>query len=377
MKRINLEKSAQIRLIHPISVLFQKRNHSYLEETVIETKSLIRIAQVGFGYWGPNLARNLYQMPNVDLAYLVDKDQSVFPRVREIYPTTATVTELSDVLEDTDLDAVVIATPARSHYTLAKAALLAHKHVFVEKPLAMDLAGARELVDLARECQRVLMVGHIFEYNSAVRYIKAALDRGDLGEVYYLYSRRVNLGRVQSDINALWSIAPHDISIALYLLGQMPEAVSCHGSACLNGAVEDVIFLTLHFPGPVLCHVHASWLDPSKQREMTIVGSEKMVVYNDVASEDTIRIYDKGVYRRGDAIYGEYQFKVHSGDILVPRLDMREPLREELNDFARAIQTGTPPQVDGENGLRVVTVLAAGQRSLEQNGVKVEIASLS
>ncbi|MBX2999680.1 MAG: Gfo/Idh/MocA family oxidoreductase [Caldilineaceae bacterium] len=341
-----------------------------------EKKDKIRVAQVGFGYWGPNLARNLYQMPNVDLAYLVDKDETVFPRVRELYPGTATVTDLSAVVDDADLDAIVIATPARSHYSLAKTALLADKHLFVEKPLAMDLTHARELVDLARERQRVLMVGHIFEYNSAVRYIKAALDRGDLGEVYYLYSRRVNLGRVQSDINALWSIAPHDISIALYLLGRMPEAVSCHGSACLNGAVEDVIFLTLHFSGPILCHVHASWLDPSKQREMTIVGSEKMVVYNDVASEDTIRIYDKGVYRRGDPIYGEYQFKVHSGDILVPRLDMREPLREELNDFARAIQTGTPPQVDGENGLRVVTVLAAGQRSLEQNGVKVEIASL-
>lgn len=340
------------------------------------TKTIVRVAQVGFGYWGPNLARNLYQMPNVDLAYLVDKDESIFPRVRSLYPSTATVTDLDAALRDADLDAVVLATPARSHHALARAALLAGKHVFVEKPLAMNLADARDLVALARERGRVLMVGHIFEYNSAVRYIKAALDRGDLGEVYYLYSRRVNLGRVQSDINALWSIAPHDISIALYLLGRMPEAVSCHGSACLNGAVEDVIFLTLHFPGPVLCHVHASWLDPSKQREMTIVGSEKMVVYNDVASEDTIRIYDKGVYRRGDAIYGEYQFKVHSGDILVPRLDMREPLREELDDFARAILTGTPPQVDGENGLRVVTVLAAGQKSLEQDGAKVQISSL-
>jgi predicted dehydrogenase len=340
------------------------------------SKSPIRVAQVGFGYWGPNLARNLSQMPNVDLAYLVDKDERALSTVRTLYPLTKALADFEPVLADADLDAIVIATPARTHYAFARRALLAGKHVFVEKPLAMDLTEARTLVALAREFQRVLMVGHVFEYNSAVRYIKAALDQGDLGEVYYLYSRRVNLGRVQSDINALWSIAPHDISIALYLLGQMPEFVSCHGSACLNGEVEDVIFLTLHFPGSVLCHVHASWLDPSKQREMTIVGSQKMIVYDDVASEDKIRIYDKGVYRRGDPIYGEYQFKVHSGDILVPRLDMREPLREELSDFVNAIQTGTTPQADGENGVRVVTILTAGQMSLAQNGLKVKISSL-
>jgi predicted dehydrogenase len=333
----------------------------------------LRVAQIGFGYWGPNLARNLHHMPEAELACVVDRDEQILAGVRNLYPTTATATDSEQILTDTSIDAVVIATPARTHYALARDSLLAGKHVFVEKPLAMNLSEARELVALAQTQERVLMVGHVFEYNPAVRYIKEALDRGDLGEVYYLYSRRVNLGRVQSDVNALWSIAPHDISIALYLLGQMPEAVSCHGAACLNGKVEDVIFLTLHFPGELLCHIHASWLDPSKQREMTIVGSQRMIVYDDVSSEDKIRIYDKGVYRRGDPIYGEYQFKVHSGDILVPRLDMREPLREELDDFVRSIRTGSRPQADGENGLRVVTVLTAGQMSLERNGEKISL----
>ncbi|MEZ4635483.1 MAG: Gfo/Idh/MocA family oxidoreductase [Caldilineaceae bacterium] len=338
--------------------------------------SPLRIAQVGYGYWGPNLARNLYQMPDVELTYLVDRDPQVLANVAGLFPGTTLAADAEQVLADETVDAVVIATPAKTHFDLAHKALSVGKHVFVEKPLAMQLDEARTLVDLAAERQRVLMVGHVFEYNSAVRYIKTALDQGELGDVYYLYSRRVNLGRVQSDINALWSIAPHDVSIALYLLGHLPEAVSCHGAACLNGEVEDVIFLTLHFPGDVLCHVHASWLDPSKQREMTVVGSRKMIVYDDVASEDKIRIYDKGVYRRGDPIYGEYQYKVHSGDILVPRLDMREPLRAEMEDFVHSIRNGTQPQANGEDGLRVVAVLAAGQMSLNQGGAKVQVAPL-
>lgn len=338
-----------------------------------ELRNPVRVAQVGYGYWGPNLARNFYQMPGAELAYVVDRDESVLAKAVQVMPGVQGRTELAPLLADPAVDAIAIATPARSHYPLAKAALEAGKHLFVEKPLALELAHAQELAALAAERGLVLMVGHVFEYNAAVRYIKQAMQQGDLGEIYYLYSRRVNLGRVQSDINALWSIAPHDISIALYLLGQMPEAVSCHGAACLNGTVEDVIFLTLHFPGDLLCHVHASWLDPSKQREMTIVGSKKMIVYDDVASEGKIRIYDKGAYRKGDPIYGEYQFKVHSGDILMPRLDMREPLREELEDFVGAILEGRQPLADGWSGVRVVSVLSAGQQSLAAGGAKIRL----
>jgi len=332
----------------------------------------IHIAQVGYGYWGPNLARNFAQLPDAELTYIVDASAEARATAQRLYGCQGVAT-LAEALADPRVDAVVLATPARTHHALATAAMNAGKHVFIEKPLAMSVAEGQAMVDLAAQQQCVLMVGHVFEYNPAVHYIKRAIDAGELGEVYYLYSRRVNLGRVQSDINALWSIAPHDISIALHLLGQSPEAVSCHGAACLNGQVEDVIFLTLHFPGNVLCHIHVSWLDPSKTREMTVVGSRKMIVYDDVAAEGKVRIYDKGAYRKGDPIYGEFQYKLHSGDILIPRIDMQEPLRLECAHFVECIRQGKQPLTDGVNGLRVVRVLEAGQKSLDTGGMKVAL----
>lgn len=338
-------------------------------------KQPLRIAQVGYGYWGPNLARNFAQLPDAELAYMVDANPEALNKAQRLYGCQ-TATTVATVLRDPAVDALAIATPARSHFELSKAALLAGKHVFVEKPLAMSIGECRELIALAQQQARILMVGHVFEYNQAVRYVKSAMQTGELGEVYYLYSRRVNLGRVQSDVNALWSIAPHDISIALYLLEQLPVAVSCQGASCLSGQVEDVIFLTLHFPGNVLCHIHVSWLDPSKVRELTVVGSRKMIVYDDVNTEGKIRIYDKGVYRKGDPIYGEFQFKLHTGDILIPRIDMREPLYEECAHFVDCIRTGRQPQTDGENGLRVVAVLTAGQQSLDRGGEKVALATV-
>ncbi len=330
----------------------------------------VHIAQVGYGYWGPNLARNFAQLPDAELTYIVDASAEARATAQRLYGCQGVAT-LAEALADPQVDAVVLATPARTHHALATAAMNAGKHVFIEKPLAMSVAEGQAMVDLAAQQQCVLMVGHVFEYNPAVHYIKRAIDAGELGEVYYLYSRRVNLGRVQSDINALWSIAPHDISIALHLLGQSPEAVSCHGAACLNGQVEDVIFLTLHFPGNVLCHIHVSWLDPSKTRELTVVGSRKMIVYDDVAAEGKVRIYDKGAYRKGDPIYGEFQYKLHSGDILIPRIDMQEPLRLECAHFIECIRQGKQPLTDGANGLRVVSVLEAGQKSLDAGGTKV------
>ena len=267
-----------------------------------------------------------------------------------------------------------MATPARTHFTLARDALAAGKHVLVEKPLTMDLDEGAALIALARQQQLTLMVGHVFEYNPAVRYIKTLIEQGELGEIFYLYSRRVNLGRVQSDVNALWSIAPHDISIVLYLLGQMPDAVRCQGASCLNDNVEDVVFLTLFFPNNLLCHVHASWLDPSKTREMTVVGSHKMVVYDDVSAEGKVRIYDKGAFRKGDVTYGDFQYKLHSGDILIPRLDLHEPLQMECAHWIDCIRTGSRPLTDGENGLCVLKVLDAGERSLRQEGAKIVLA---
>jgi predicted dehydrogenase len=304
------------------------------EENMQDQKS-IQVALIGYGYWGPNLARNFYQLPGVNLEYVVDRDEPARQRAERLYNCKAT-DHIDDVLADQSVDAVIIATPARTHYALAKRALEAGKHVFVEKPLTMDVGQAEEVVALA--------------------------DR-----------RRVNLGRVQSDVNVLWSIAPHDISIALHLLGQMPVAVRCQGASCLSGDVEDVIFLTMFFPNNILCHVHASWLDPSKTREMTVVGSRKMIVYDDVSAEGKVRVYDKGAFRKGDVTYGDFQYKLHSGDILIPRLDMREPLQLECAHFIDCIRSGNRPLTDGENGLRVLKVLAAGDRSLRSGGSEIPL----
>jgi len=337
------------------------------------TSAPLHIALVGYGYWGPNLARNFHQLAGVKLAYVVDPNPAARAQAEQRYGC-ATAARLDEILADPALAGVVVATPARTHFTLARDALAAGKHVLVEKPLTMDLDEGAELIALARQQQLTLMVGHVFEFNPAVRYIKTLIEQGELGEIFYLYSRRVNLGRVQSDVNALWSIAPHDISIVLYLLGQMPDAVRCQGASCLNGSVEDVVFLTLFFPNNLLCHVHASWLDPSKTREMTVVGSRKMVVYDDVSAEGKVRIYDKGVFRKGDVTYGDFQYKLHSGDILIPRLDLHEPLQMECAHWIDCIRTGTPPLTDGENGLRVLKVLDAGERSLRQEGAKIVLA---
>ena len=335
----------------------------------------VGVALVGYGYWGPNLARNFHALAGSDLLYVVDSNPQALTQPQRLFGC-ATSADYAAVLADPAVEAVAIATPARTHFALAAAALRAGKHVLVEKPLTMDPDEARVLIELAHEHRLTLMVGHVFEYNPAVRYIRDAIAAGELGDIYYLYSRRVNLGRVQSDINALWSIAPHDISIALYLLDTMPEAVRCQGSRCLNGQVEDVIFLTLFFPGNLICHIHASWLDPSKTREMTVVGSRKMVVYDDVSTEGKVRVYDKGAFRKGDVTYGDFQYKLHSGDILIPRLDMREPLQEECAHFVACVRSGARPLTDGENGLRVLRVLAASQQSLESDGAKVALGAV-
>lgn len=335
--------------------------------------SNVRIALVGCGYWGPNLARNFSMVEHGDLVLCADVDEKALVRLQRQFPQVEMTTDVTATLTRPDIDAVALATPARTHVALAMQALAAGKHVFVEKPLAMNVGDAQMIVSEVAARQRVLMVGHIFEFHPAVRYIKSLLDGGELGDLYYLYSTRVNLGRVQTDINALWSIAPHDVSIMLHLLGQMPAHVTARGQSFLNGTVEDVVFITLEFAGGVLGHIHASWLDPSKTRQLTVVGSRKMVVYDDVASEGKVKIYDKGVYRKDEAGYGEFQYKVHSGDITMPRLDMTEPLRLECQHFVDCVRNAAVPLTDGRNGLRVVQVLQAAQLSLELGGTQVPV----
>jgi predicted dehydrogenase len=332
----------------------------------------LRVGQIGYGYWGPNLARNFYQMKQSQLAAIADLDVKRLEEPARLYQAR-TYADYHELLADPTLDAVVVATPARTHFEVARDALECGKHVLVEKPLRMSSTEARALIALAEQKGRTLMVGHLFEHNAAVWKIRELVQQHAIGDVYYIYSSRVNLGRVQRDINALWSIAPHDISILLYVLGAMPVEVSARGASYLSENVDDVIFVTLTFPNKVLAHIHASWLDPSKVRQMTIVGSEKMIVYDDVNTESVLRIYDKGVYKRGSD-YGEFQLKLHSGDINIPKIDMSEPLRNECMHFVECIREGKRPRTDGENGLRVIRVLEAAQASMDKGGTCEGIA---
>ena len=330
-----------------------------------------RIGLIGYGYWGPNLARNFHALPDAHLVAVADADAKRLDEPARLYGAR-TYTDYRELLADPTLDAVAVSTPARTHFEIARAALERGKHVLVEKPLAMSSDEARQLIALAEQKQRVLMVGHTFEHNPAVWKIRELIEQRELGDLYYIYANRVNLGRVQRDINALWSIAPHDISILIYVLGALPLDVSARGATYLNENVEDVVFVTLTFPNHVLAHIHASWLDPSKVRQMTVVGSEKMIVYDDVDAEARLRIYDKGVYKHGSA-YGESQLKIHSGDIFIPKIDMTEPLRNECAHFVECAREGKRPRTDGENGLRVVRVLEAAQESLAKNGATIKI----
>ncbi len=337
----------------------------------------VRVALVGCGYWGPNLARNFHQIADSCLVACCDLDERALSKMRPLYPNTRMTTDFESICRDEDVDAIAIATPARSHHALTKAALQSGKHVLVEKPLALSSQEASELVALAEARGCVLMVGHVFQYNPAVRYIKQLIVNGELGQIYYLYSTRVNLGRVQSDINALWSIAPHDISILLYLLESEPEWVSACGATYLTRGVEDVVFVDLGFPGGILAHVHVSWLDPSKVRHMTIVGSKQMVVYDDVADEGKVRLYEKGVYRKDEPGFGEFQYRVHSGAIIIPRIDLVEPLRLECQHFVECIKEKRRPETDGVHGLQVVRVLEAAQASLKQDGKLQRLEALA
>ncbi|HEX8858477.1 MAG TPA: Gfo/Idh/MocA family oxidoreductase [Actinomycetes bacterium] len=332
----------------------------------------MKAALLGYGYWGRNLARNLHQRLGTDWAACVDLDPERRAEVARRYPWVAPLGDLGPVLADPAIEAVVVATPAASHAALTRQALDAGKHVLAEKPLALSTAEAAALTRQAERAGRVLMVGHTFEYNPAVIKMRALLQSGELGDLWYLHSQRVNLGRIQSDINALWSIGPHDVSIANYLIGAAPRWVSARGARYLHTELEDVVFATLGYDGGVLAHLHVSWLDPSKVRRTTMVGSRRMVVFDDLDSEAKLRVYDKGA----DPVqggYGEYQFRLRAGDIHVPRTEMTEPLALELDHFLECCASGSRPRSDGWSGTRVVAALEAAQQSLDKGGQQVEV----
>jgi len=334
----------------------------------------IGIAVVGTGDWGANLVRNFSRLPGSRLVALCDADPQRLAKTVAQYPGTRPHAHVDEVCAAPDIHGVVIAASAVSHHPLAKQLLEAGKDVYVEKPLTLQVNHAEELVRIARERNRVLMVGHLLIYHPGVQYLKKMVDQGDLGDIHYIYSQRVNLGKVRRDENALWSFAPHDLSVVLHLLGTEPIDVVARGSAFLQAKVEDVVFVDLRFPGGKLAHVHVSWLDPHKLRKFTVVGSQKMVVFDDMEASEKIRIYDKGVDRGGEIVpYGD-ALTVRSGDILIPKISLQEPLTLECRHFVECVRDRKTPLTDGEGGLRVVRVLAAAQASLDQGGAPVPVA---
>jgi predicted dehydrogenase len=322
------------------------------------------VAQLGCGYWGPNLLRNFSALKNCWVKYVVDASAERRTFVESNFPKTKALASHGDVYADPEVDAVIIATPAETHFALALAALNAGKSVFVEKPLATKVAEVDELERVAMEKNLVVMVGHTFIYNSAVRFVKKMIDLGDLGEIRYIYSQRLNLGRIRSDIDALWNFAPHDISIIQYWLGDpAPVSVSRQGMAYMQDGIDDVVFLNLKYANKVMANIHVSWLDPQKVRKMIVVGSKKMVVYDDVA-DDKIAIYDKGIDKK--AILGENmdfdnprppEFNYRSGDILLPQVKFVEPLRVEAEHFIDCIKTKTTPLTGLAHARIVVSIL--------------------
>jgi predicted dehydrogenase len=328
------------------------------------------LAQIGCGYWGPNLLRNFSALKGCRVKYAVDSSTERRAFIEVNFPRTKAIDSWKPVLEDDEVTAVVIATPAGTHFQLAREALLAGKHVFVEKPLATTGAEVDELGRVAAEKDLVVMVGHTFIYNAAVRFVKKMVDAGELGEIRYIYSQRLNLGRIRSDIDALWNFAPHDISIIQYWLGDpAPLSVRRLGMDFIQPGVEDVVFLSVVYPAKVIANIHVSWLDPQKVRKMIVVGSRKMVVYDDVA-DDKIAIYDKGIDRR--AVLGEHMdfdhprpedFSYRSGDILLPQIKFTEPLRAEAEHYVECIRTGATPLTGVSHARQVVSILEQAGRT--------------
>jgi len=335
----------------------------------------VGVAVVGCGYWGPNLIRNLVALPGCRLKRVCDIDEQRLEHVLGLYPGLEGSTDYDELIQDEEIGAIAIATPVRTHYELARKSLEAGKHTFVEKPMASSSVESRELIDLAEERGLTLMVGHVFIYCSAVRKIKEIVDSGDIGEILYISSRRLNLGLFQKDINVAWDLAPHDISIILYLMGDSPVSVNCQGKAHVSQGIEDVTNMSLNFPNGGLATIHSSWLDPNKIREMTIVGSKKMILYDDTEPLEKIRIYDKRVETPPHYdTFAEFQYSYHYGDMHAPYLKQVEPLRAECQDFLNSIRTGSKPDSNGWEGFRVVQILEASSESLRNGGGSVSIA---
>lgn len=332
----------------------------------------IKVGVVGCGYWGPNLVRNFRSLPGCNLKAMCDISPARLKHLNELYPEVTGETDFDNMLAGGGLDAVVVATSVKMHFPMAKAALLAGKHVMIEKPMAASAEQCEELIAIAREKKLVLMVGHTFLYSPAIKKIKEIVDHGDLGQIRYISARRLNLGLFQKDINVAWDLAPHDISIVLHLLGDFPETVNCCGSAHVTPGIEDVTSMCLTFRKDCSAIIHSSWLDPRKVREMTIVGSKRMLVYDDLAQQEKIRIFDARVERPPHYdTFAEFHYAYHYGDMYAPYLKQEEPLKAECQHFIDCIREAKTPLSCGTRGLELVRILEASSASLRQGGSPV------
>jgi predicted dehydrogenase len=329
---------------------------------------MIHVGVVGCGYWGPNLVRNLAENRLCRQVSICDTNEEKLTRLLQRYPAARAFQRFDEMLAQPDLQGVMIATPLSTHYPLAKRALLKGKHVFVEKPFAGSSEQCLELIGLAEERKLTLAVGHTFLYSPPVVKIREILERGELGKVFYISSTRVNLGLHQKDVSVIWDLAPHDLSMIMFWLGEMPTEVLAAGKDFVQSGIPDVAFIFLRFASGAIAHVQVSWLSPSKLRRTTIVGSSKMLVYDDTQHMEAVKIFDKGVNFQDPNTFGEYQLSYRTGDIVSPKLETYEPLQAEVRDFLEAISEQRRPRSDGEDGLRVVRVLEAAERSLSNSG---------
>jgi predicted dehydrogenase len=334
----------------------------------------MKIAVLGCGYWGPNLIRNFFQLNKCEELFCCDPDQKRLERVKHLFPSIKPVQDYKKLLEMEDLDGVAIATPVKSHYSLARAFLEKGKHVLVEKPMTHSQESSLDLIKIAEDKHRILMVGHTFEYTAAVNKIKEIVESGELGKILYVSCTRVNLGLFQNDINVVWDLAPHDISIILYVLGEFPVSVNCQGKAHFKTELEDVATTTLNFKNGLIAFIHNSWLDPKKIRKTTIVGTRKMLVYDDIEVQEKVKIYDKGLeIPPYYDTFAEFHFSYRYGDTYSPRIDEYEPLRKQCDTFVECIEKEIHPPSDGYNGLRVVSILEAASKSLIKAGKETHL----
>jgi predicted dehydrogenase len=334
---------------------------------------MVRVAVVGAGYWGPNFIRVLEELGDSELVAVCDKDPAKLEKVKAQYPLVNVAGDFDSLVDRDDVDAIIVATGSESHFAVSRTCLMKGKHVLVEKPIALHSSEARELIDIAAAEKKVLLVGHLLRYHSGVVKLKEYIDNKTLGRILYVYTTRVNLGRVRKEENAMWSFATHDIYVVMYLLGADPEYVTASGQAYVRKDVHDVVFLTLHFPGDVMAHLHVSWLDPHKIRQTTVVGDKKMAVLDDTATTEKLRIYDKGIdYTPSYGDYGE-SLSIRIGDINIPKISMVEPLKVECQHFLDCILKGDEPLTGGEQGFKVVQILEAADRSLREKSTAVPI----